>query len=527
MTTSTRTTSSAPGGLSAAHVDALIELGARALARTSLDEVFAFAAEVVAEHLHVPRVGVFERADAEGHALRLRAGVGWRVEHPGRFTIVGAPATGGGPSFVGGAQGGAAVHPDALLSLGVLRSVSVAITADASPFGVIAAFADDADGSFDQTAVDLLGAASRILGAAVARTRVEDSLRSSEQRLALAQRIAHLGSYDWDIATDTNTWSDELYRIYGAEPQSFNASYERFLGFIHPDDREAIIAVHQRALADHQPYQMEERIVWPDGSIRILESNGEVILDAEGNPARMVGICLDVTERREEQERARRWEQAQAARRQAFELNDGVVQGLATIVYALECDRTDLARAAADAALRAARSMIHDLIPDADAASIGPGSLRREEPARSLDRAVLEVREDAREPITVVLADDADDMRFLLRQTLGLAAGFRVVGEAADGVEAVAVVAATAPDVVVLDLAMPRLDGLEAARVIRKRVPGTRIVVLSGFGSEQVRAGTADRDVDLFIEKGAPLSSIGPEIKALLAAPAAEVAPGH
>src|SRR5688572_15174792 len=89
------------------------------------------------------------------------------------------------------------------------------------------------------------------------------ALRESERRLAEAQRVGHMGSYDWHIPSDTNTWSDELYRIYGTEPQSFNASYERFIGFIHPDDREKIQAVHAAAFTDHLPYHMEERIVRP------------------------------------------------------------------------------------------------------------------------------------------------------------------------------------------------------------------------------------------------------------------------
>src|SRR5206468_598163 len=69
-----------------------------------------------------------------------------------------------------------------------------------------------------------------------------DELRLNEHRLAEAQRVGAMGSYDWHIVADTNAWSDQLYRIYGAEPQSFNASYEKFMESIHPDDREKIKA---------------------------------------------------------------------------------------------------------------------------------------------------------------------------------------------------------------------------------------------------------------------------------------------
>jgi diguanylate cyclase (GGDEF)-like protein/PAS domain S-box-containing protein len=130
-----------------------------------------------------------------------------------------------------------------------------------------------------------------------AERRIAD-LSRSEQRLVEAQRISGVGSYDFEIATNTNIWSDQLYRIYGREPQSFNASYDMFLSMVHPDDREHILAVHQHALETLSPFEMEERIVWPDGQVRTLASWGEVVADEEGKPLRMVGICWDITERR-------------------------------------------------------------------------------------------------------------------------------------------------------------------------------------------------------------------------------------
>jgi diguanylate cyclase (GGDEF)-like protein/PAS domain S-box-containing protein len=125
-----------------------------------------------------------------------------------------------------------------------------------------------------------------------------EALRRSEQRLIEAQRISKVGSYDFEIATNTNIWSDQLYRIYGREPQSFDASYEVFLGMLHPDDVEHVLAVHQHSLETLEPFEMEERIVWPDGRVRTLASWGEVVTDTDGRPARMVGICWDITDRR-------------------------------------------------------------------------------------------------------------------------------------------------------------------------------------------------------------------------------------
>jgi PAS domain S-box-containing protein len=136
-----------------------------------------------------------------------------------------------------------------------------------------------------------------LLDASVARIRAEEDLRDLTTRVDNAQQLALMGDYDWHITTDTNRWSDQLYRIYGHEPQSFNASYERFLSHIHPDDRDRIMAIHQHAYATGEPYQMIERVVRPDGEVRYLSSNGQVIMDEAGNPVRMRGTCVDITER--------------------------------------------------------------------------------------------------------------------------------------------------------------------------------------------------------------------------------------
>ena len=146
---------------------------------------------------------------------------------------------------------------------------------------------------------DLRSRVAAVLDAVLADTDERAALLRQVRHLVQAQRISRVGSYDFEIATGTNRWSDELYRIYGREPQSFNASYEVFLSMLHAGDREHVMAVHQRSLATLEPYEMEERVVWPDGQTRTLASWGEIVTDADGNPARMVGICWDITDRRE------------------------------------------------------------------------------------------------------------------------------------------------------------------------------------------------------------------------------------
>src|SRR5690349_22349982 len=114
------------------------------------------------------------------------------------------------------------------------------------------------------------------------RLEAEAALNDLRLRVDNAQQLANMGDYDRHIPTDSNRWSDQLYRIYGYEPQSFNASYERFLSCLHPDDRDHIMAIHQQSLATGEPYQMTERIIRPDGELRYLASNGQVLFDESG-----------------------------------------------------------------------------------------------------------------------------------------------------------------------------------------------------------------------------------------------------
>ncbi len=185
-------------------------------------------------------------------------------------------------------------------------------------------------------------------------------------RVDNAQMLANMGDYDWHIETDTNTWSDQLFRIYGYEPGQIMASYDVFMQHIHPDDREKIRSVHQHAYATGEPYQMVERILRPDGELRYLASNGQVVTDANGTPLRMRGTCIDITDRvraeQAQEETAVRLSQELQSRRQAAELNDNVVQGLTAAMYAAELGDLERTRAYVAETLAKASRMLDDLM---------------------------------------------------------------------------------------------------------------------------------------------------------------------
>jgi PAS domain S-box-containing protein len=117
--------------------------------------------------------------------------------------------------------------------------------------------------------------------------------------LGQAQRLAHIGSFEWDMASNAVTWSDELHRIYGIEPGRFGGTYEAFLSRVHPDDLDRTKGVIFDALKNGAPFVYEHRVVRLDGRERILETRGDLIRNKDGHVVGMAGCCWDITELRE------------------------------------------------------------------------------------------------------------------------------------------------------------------------------------------------------------------------------------
>jgi len=135
------------------------------------------------------------------------------------------------------------------------------------------------------------------------RSATMQELAESRSSLAKAQRIAHLGNWDWNIQSGELSWSNEIYRIFGLSPQAFGATYEAFLNAVHPDDRESVIESVNRAVYEKEPYSIEHRVVRPDGDERHVHEQGEVIRSATGEPLSMSGTVLDITERKRIEEK--------------------------------------------------------------------------------------------------------------------------------------------------------------------------------------------------------------------------------
>ncbi len=135
------------------------------------------------------------------------------------------------------------------------------------------------------------------------RKQAEEEIRESGESLARAQEIAHVGSWELDLVNDELAWSDEIYRIFGLNPQEFGATYEGFLKSVHPDDREMVNKAYTDSVESKTPYDVVHRILRPDGEVRFVHEKSVDVCDETGKAIRSVGTVQDITERVQTEER--------------------------------------------------------------------------------------------------------------------------------------------------------------------------------------------------------------------------------
>src|SRR5687767_5918191 len=130
-------------------------------------------------------------------------------------------------------------------------------------------------------------------------------LTKSQARLVDAQRIAQLGHWDWHVGADRVECSDEIFRIIGRTREDFHEKFKSLLEVVHPEDEPGVKQAIDAALRRRESFNLDFRIVRPDGSTRIVHEQGEVHYDADGKPMRMQGTTQDVTERKRTEEQIR------------------------------------------------------------------------------------------------------------------------------------------------------------------------------------------------------------------------------
>jgi len=287
-----------------------------------LNEILQTTVTEVRQFLQTDRVVVFQvEADGNGRVVAESVGADWRsilseqiydpcfaesyvdLQRQGRVTVK-------ADIYDGSID---PCHVQLLAGCQVKANLVVPILHDDQFWGVLIAHHCAAPRQRQSLEIDLLQQLSTQVSIAIRqaelyqqaqdeladRKRTEDVLRSSEERLRLGLQAARMGTWDWNILENQIIWSSNMEALFGLAPGEFDGSYDQFVARLHPDDRDHVLEAINAAVTAGANYDIEFRVVYPNGRIRWALSQGKVFYDAIGQPIRMSGVDLDITDRKQ------------------------------------------------------------------------------------------------------------------------------------------------------------------------------------------------------------------------------------
>ena len=283
---------------------AVAEIGQRGLSGINLDSLLEDAASLVARTLDVEFSELLELVEG-GRELLLRAGVGWKpgivneVRLPtGRESQAGYTLLADLPVIVTDhASETRFTTPKFKLDHGARAGVTVVISDAEHRWGVLGVhtirrrvFTDDD--------VAFLQSIANVLGSVLQRRRAVDDLHASQQRLELALGAGGLGTWEWDVDSNEIRWSGAIEAIFGPRPAGVEGTFDALVERIVDDDRRATLDALGRSVETGDDLFVTFRFVRADGETRWVEARAQLVRDAAGRPARLVGVAGDITERR-------------------------------------------------------------------------------------------------------------------------------------------------------------------------------------------------------------------------------------
>ena len=327
------------------------------------------AATVLAQVLEVEYSQVWELLP-DGRALLLRAGVGWKEGLVGHARVGAGTGSEAGYTLLSnepvitedlGAEERFS-GPPLLHDHGVVSGMSVIIPGTERPFGVLGVHTTKRR-KFSRDDIYFLQAIAHILATVIRRRRSQSALGESEANPAEAKRIAHLGSWNWNIVKNKLWWWDGVYRNFGLSGGESAATWEAFFSTVNSDDTEFVRNSIDKALQEGKLSSFDHRNLLRDGAERVVHEEGEVQFDSAHRPARRVGKVEDITESRRVEESLRHLSgrllqlQDEERRRLARELHDSTAQTLA----ALEINLHVVSRSSARLTRKARQAMEESL----------------------------------------------------------------------------------------------------------------------------------------------------------------------
>ncbi|WP_257457605.1 PAS domain-containing sensor histidine kinase [Archangium lipolyticum] len=211
-----------------------------------------------------------------------------------------------------------AEHLRMIRELGLRSLIIVPLNARGRTLGTLSVATAESERRLGTDELQLVEELARRAALAVDNARLYAEAKRAQARHEVALEAGRMGAWEWNIQAGKVTWAPTLERIHGIPEGSFNGTFEAYQSDMHPEDRERVLTSIQRVVAGQEPeHHVKYRIILPDGRVRWVEAHGRLTLDDKGRPARLTGVCTDITEKLAMEEDARRLVREQAARAEA------------------------------------------------------------------------------------------------------------------------------------------------------------------------------------------------------------------